>query len=83
MLVLPKELFSVEEVLKELNTAVMGLKRTGSDKAEVNKLRGIIVSCKVYNAMLVDYMDYRGLDVELLEWRMKYAVLSKTTGCFA
>ena len=78
VLVLPKELFSVEEVLKELHAAVVGLKAPGLDKTEVIRLRGIIAGCKVYKEMLADYMDYRGLEVELLEWRAKYEVLSKT-----
>ena len=77
-LVLPQELFSVEEVLKELHAAVLGLKAPGLDKTEVIRLRGIIAGCKVYKEMLTDYMDYRGLEAELMEWRKKYAVLSKT-----
>jgi hypothetical protein len=32
----------------------------------------------VYKEMLADYMDYRGLEAELMEWRAKYEVLSKT-----
>lgn len=75
---LPKELFSVEEVLKELHAAVMGLKTPGLDKTEVIRLRGIVAACKVYKEMLADYMDYRGLEAELMEWRMKYEALSKT-----
>jgi len=77
---LPKELFSVEEVLKELHAAVMGLKMPGLDKTEVIRLRGIVAACKVYKEMLVDYMDYRGLEAELMEWRLKYEALSKTLG---
>jgi hypothetical protein len=76
---LPKELFSVEEVLKELHAAVMGLKTPGLDKTEVIRLRGIVAACKVYKEMLVDYMDYRGLEAELMEWRAIYEVLSKNT----
>ena len=79
-LVLPKELFSVEEVLKELHAAVVGLKTPGLDKTEVIRLRGITAGCKVYKEMLADYMDYRGLEAELMEWQTKYEVLSKTTG---
>ena len=79
-LVLPKELFSVEEVLKELHAAVMGLKVPGLDKTEVIRLRGIIAGCKIYKEMLADYMDYRGIEAELIEWKAKYEVLSKTTG---
>jgi len=76
-LVLPDELFSVEEVLKELHAAVMGLKRPGLDKAEVSRLRGIIAGCKVYKEMLVDYMDYRGLEAWLMDLSAKYENLSK------
>ena len=75
---MPKELFSVEEVLKELHAAVVGLKAPGLDKTEVIRLRGIIADCKVYTEMLADYMDYRGLEAELLDLRAKYEVLSKT-----
>ena len=76
---MPQELFSVEEVLKELHAAVLGLKAPGLDKTEVIRLRGIIAGCKVYKEMLTDYMDYRGLEAELMEWRKKYAVLSKNS----
>ena len=79
-LVLPKELFSVEEILKELHAAVMGLKTPGLDKTEVIRLRGIIAGCKVYKEMLADYMDYRGLEAELMEWRAKYEAFSKKEG---
>ena len=79
-LVLPQELFSVEEVLKELHAAVLGLKAPGLDKTEVIRLRGIIAGCKVYKEMLTDYMDYRGLEAELMEWREKYDALSKAMG---
>lgn len=77
-LVLPEELFSVEQVLKELHAAVMGLKAPGLDKTEVIRLRGIIAGCKTYKEMLADYMDYRGLEDELMKWSAKYEVLSKT-----
>jgi len=76
---LPEELFSVEEVLKDLHAAVMGLKVAGLDKIEVIRLRGIVAACKVYKEMLADYMDYRGLEAELMEWRAKYEVLSKNS----
>jgi hypothetical protein len=79
-LVLPEELFSVEEVLKELHAAVMGLKIPGLDKTEVIRLRGIIAGCKVYKEMLADYIDYRGVEAELMEWRMKYEALLKNLG---
>ena len=74
---LPKELFSVEDILRELHAAVAGLKTPGLDKTEVLRLRGIIAGCKVYEEMLAEYMDYRSLEAEILEWRAKYADLAK------
>jgi hypothetical protein len=44
-LILPDELFSVEDILKELHAAVAGLKTPGLDKTEVIRLRGIIAGC--------------------------------------
>jgi hypothetical protein len=69
-LVLPAELPSVEMTLKTLETP-------GLDKCEVLRLRGIIARAKVYKELLADYMDYRGLEAELLDWREKYEVLAK------
>ena len=34
---------------------------------------------KVYKELLADYMDYRGLEAELLELKEKYAEFSKKT----
>jgi hypothetical protein len=77
---LPEELFSVEEVLKELHAAVMGLKTPRLDRNEVIRLRGIVAGFKVYKEMLVEYMDYRGIEAELMEWKVKYDGLSKAMG---
>ena len=74
---LPSELPSVEDTLKVLNAAVEALKTPGLDKTEVLRLRGIIAGCKEYKQMLVEYMDYFGLEAELLEGRAKIAELRK------
>jgi hypothetical protein len=63
--------------LKTLAAALKGLETPGLDKCEVLRLRGIIAGAKVYKELLADYMDYRGLEVELMEWREKYAELAK------
>lgn len=34
----------------------------------------------MYKEMLADYMDYRGLEAELMEWRAKYEGFSKAAG---
>ena len=77
LLKLPSELPSVEDTLKVLNAAVEALKTPGLDKTEVLRLRGIIAGCKEYKQMLVEYMDYLGLEAELLEGRAKIAELRK------
>lgn len=76
-LVLPEELPSVEMTLKTLAAALKGLETPGLDKCEVLRLRGIIAGAKVHKELLSDYMDYRGLEAELLDWREKYEILAK------
>jgi hypothetical protein len=71
------ELPSVEDTLKDLHAAVESLKIPGLDKIEVLRLRGIIAGCKEYKKMLAEYMDYLGLEAELLEGRAKIAELRK------
>jgi len=41
------------------------------DKTEALRLRGIIQGVNVYKELLADYLDYRGLESEMLEWREK------------
>ena len=74
---LPDELPSIEETLKDIHAAVRGLKTPGLDRTEVFRLRGIIAGCQVYKEILVDYMDYRGLELELEELSAKYEELAK------
>jgi hypothetical protein len=73
----PEELPSVEETLKTLSAALKALETPGLDKGEILRLRGIIAGAKVYKELLADYIDYRGLEAELLELSGKYEELSK------
>jgi len=74
---LPDELPSVEEALKTLAAALKALDAPGLGKSEVLRLRVIISGAKVYKELLADYVNYRGLEAELLELRQKYAELAK------
>ena len=74
-LVMPQELPSVEETLKKLSAALTALETPGLDKSEVTRLRAIIQGAKVYKELLADYMDYRGLEAELMELKAKYGQL--------
>lgn len=74
---LPEELPSVEETLKTLSAALKALENPGLEKTDVFRLKCIISGAKVYKELLTDYINYRGLEAELLELREKYAELSK------
>ncbi len=77
MLELPSDLPSVEEQLKVLAAAVKALQIPMLDKTEVMRLANIIRGVEVYIARFADYVDYRGLERELEEWKAKYAELAK------
>jgi hypothetical protein len=74
---LPTELPSVEEALKMLAGALDALKKGGVDKTEIIRLSRIIQGAEAYIDRVAEYMDYRGLEVEMLDWRAKYADLVK------
>ena len=76
---LPEELPSVEETLKTLAAALESLKAPGLEKNDVFRLRCIITGAKVYKDLLTDYINYRGIEAELLELKEKYAEFSKKT----
>ena len=74
---LPVELPSVEEALKTLSAALKALETPGLDQSEVVRLRSIISGVKIYKELFADYVDYRGLEAELLELNAKFAELAK------
>jgi hypothetical protein len=76
---LPEELPSVEETLIKLSAALAVLEKPGLEKTDIMRLRNMILGVKVYKDLLADYIDYRGLEAELVELRKKYAELSKKT----
>jgi hypothetical protein len=76
---LPAELPSVEETLLKLSAVLAALEKPGLEKSDILRLRGIIAGAKVYKELLADYINYRGLEAELLELREKYAEISKKT----
>jgi hypothetical protein len=75
----PKDLPSIEEALKTLNTALEGLKTPGLEQSEVLRLRSIIQGVKIYQELFADYADYRGIETRLIELEAKYGVLTQKT----
>jgi hypothetical protein len=76
-LVLPEDLPSVKEQLKVLSAALKELETPGLEQSEVLRLRSIIQGVKIYQELFVDYVDYRGIEAELVELRGKYEDLVK------
>ncbi len=59
--------------MKTLSAALKALEQPGLDQAEVLRLRSIISGVKIYKELFADYVDYRGLEAEVVELRKKYA----------
>ncbi len=70
---LPEQLPSVEEELKILAAAVEALRQPGLSRAEVSRLHNIIVGVKVYQELYVKFVDYCGLEAEVLELKRQLA----------
>ena len=75
--IMPKELPSVEEALKLLAGAMKALETPELSRTEVLRLRCLIQAATVYQTKIAEYMDYRRLESELLDWKGKYAQLAK------
>ena len=76
-IIVPKELYSVEEALGILAGAMKALQTPGLSKTEVMRLRSLIQAASIYQVKVAEYMDYRGLEKDLLEWKNKYHDLAK------
>lgn len=63
---LPEVLPSVEQELKVLTAAIEALRKPGLSRSEVSRLRNIIAAVKIYQELFAKYVDYRGLETELL-----------------
>ena len=69
---LPKELPSVETVLKKAAAAMTELEKPGLSKTEVMRLRAIIQSAAVYQGKIAEYMEYRRIEARLIDLDEKY-----------
>ena len=76
-LVLPEELYTVEEALGLLAGAMKVLQTPGLSKTEVMRLRSLIQAASVYQVKFAEYLDYRGIEKKLIELERKYAELVK------
>jgi len=72
---LPKDLFTVEQVLLSLARAVKSLEQPGLDKGEVLRLRSLVQGCRVYQDKFAEYVNYRRIEGDLVELRKEVAAL--------
>ncbi len=72
---LPAELPSVEEQLKVLAAALDALRSPEIEKIDVLRLRAIIQGVRVYQELLAEYVDYRGIEAKVVDLEAKYAKL--------
>jgi len=72
---LPSELPSVEEQLKVLAAALETLRAGQVEKLDVMRLRTIIQGVRVYQELLAEFVDYRGIEAKVAELEDKYAKL--------
>ena len=72
---LPAELPSVEEQLKVLAAVLKALQTSGVEKNDVLRLRAIIQGTRVYQELLGEYVDYRGIETKVIDLEAKYAKL--------
>jgi len=63
------ELPSIENVMKRLSAALSALETPGIEKKEVIRLRCFIQGVKIYKELFADYVDYRGIETELVQLR--------------
>ena len=72
---LPKDLFTVEQVLLFLARAVKSLEQPGLEKGEVLRLRSLVQACRVYQDKFAEYVNYRRIEGDLMELRKEVAAL--------
>jgi hypothetical protein len=76
-IIMPKELYSVEEALGILAGAMKALQTPGLSKTEVMRLRSLIQAASVYQVKIAEYINYRGIEKKLVELERKYSDLVK------
>jgi hypothetical protein len=74
---IPRELPSIEEVLKMLAGALKTAIKPGLDKVEVQRLQTVATISKTYKELFADYVDYRQIETKLREMEESNAQLLK------
>lgn len=76
-LIIPENLPSVEEALKDLAAAMNALKQPGLSKTEIMRLKTLIQTSSLYQKRFAEYMNYRKIEQKLVDLTEKYEELAK------
>ena len=76
-LIMPEELISVEEALKDFVAAMNALKTPALSKTEIMRLRSLVQVADKYQTRFAEYVDYRGTEKRMIELSQKYEELVK------
>ena len=77
-MILPEELFTVEEALKIQAAALKALETPGLSKTEILRLKNVAAVARAYQVNFAEYIDSRGLERNLVELKEKFEGLRKT-----
>jgi hypothetical protein len=58
---------SIEEKLRVLDAALVALEKSDISRADVARYSKIIDGVKVYNDLFAKFVNYRGLEIKVLE----------------
>ena len=75
--IIPRELISVEEALKISVSVLEALKAPGLSKTEILRLRTLLAAANTYQEKVTKYMDYLGVERELVKLTEQYCELTK------
>lgn len=76
-LIVPSELISIEEALKVTISAMEILKSPGLSKTEILRLKTLLAATSSYMTKVASYMNYLGVERELVKLREEYEELAK------
>ena len=76
-IIMPEELYSVEEALGILAGAMKALQTPGLSKTEVTRLRSLMQAASVYQVKIAEYINYKGIEKKIVELERKYSDLVK------
>ena len=76
-LIMSEDLISIENALKKLVASMMALETIGLSKTEIMRLRTLIHTSGLYQHRLSAYVDYRGIEREMIDLAEKYETLVK------